>query len=185
MTATPATLTITARRAALSTICSQCDQRREGMHLICEKLGRNIIEDITAGAPFCPIGRHDAAFDTAINLLPIAQRGTVERRSTRLRRFREAALKVWLSIFGSCRTDEVTIAQRRATCAGCEDRRVRCGVNLCRQCGCSIRLKTRLALEECPAKKWAKAKPFTSCRWMRALIALGWIGSGCGGCKRG
>ena len=55
--------------------------------------------------------------------------------------------------------DEATIEARRAICRAC-DRAIRCEQKpslfcRCRECGCVLRAKTRLADESCPLGKWA------------------------------
>lgn len=63
--------------------------------------------------------------------------------------------------FGVGAADEATIEARRAICRAC-DRAVRCEQKpslfcRCRECGCVLRAKTRLAFESCPLGKWASS----------------------------
>ena len=46
---------------------------------------------------------------------------------------------------------------RLAECRRCDELRVICGVEQCRICWCFVGIKARVAIADCPLKKWIDA----------------------------
>jgi hypothetical protein len=53
-------------------------------------------------------------------------------------------------MFDHLRVDEDTHKQRLSLCDSCEHNKF----NVCKKCGCLIKLKTQWAGASCPIKKW-------------------------------
>lgn len=50
--------------------------------------------------------------------------------------------------------DEKILEHRLSTCMSCEH--LFHPTNQCKKCGCFVKVKTKLAMFECPLKKWTK-----------------------------
>ncbi len=100
-------------------------------------------------------------------------------------------LKLALVITRHCRPKPAIIKKRLTQCLGdatgepCEALGRKLGLVACRECGCFVAAKVRLARERCPKDKWDEATG-DDCRWWRAFRVLDWIewspkGCSCGG----
>lgn len=100
-------------------------------------------------------------------------------------------LKLALVFTRHCKPKPAIIRKRLTQCRGdgtgepCEALGRKLGMHACRECGCFVAAKVRLARERCPKEKWGEAIG-DDCRWWRAFRVLDWIewspkGCSCGG----
>jgi hypothetical protein len=123
--------------------CNACPFVRWGSRTgACTKTGNTIQQQ--AAADHCPAGKFGDGQPIPLTVGRVAH----------------GAAGLYKAAVGRDRAAEEVIAARRATCDACEHAAKLLGiVKECGLCKCSIRAKTALASERCPAGKWESEQP--------------------------
>lgn len=138
-------------------VCLRCEHQA-GRH--CTRSGSMLPMHVINGLA-CPIGAFGNAMESGLHFID-GEYLSAEHygRFTRWMNRKAVALrKVMAALRHKCDAPAKVIAERRDHCIACEHRtRKRLG-DKCGKCGCFIALKTRIALERCPVKKWDPVDP--------------------------
>lgn len=166
-------ISLTQVSAANSATCQACEHLRDGR--TCSANGR----DHRLNVFRCPEGRFSFIPMAPIRQQPtrgwrrvrVAIRHRLVRRRRIIRQRRIVLTKVFAASWRLCDASTAEIARRREHCDDCEHRREGILLDSCGKCGCFIVLKTRLALEGCPAGRWGRVEPEQCAGFIRRLYA--------------
>ena len=176
-----------------------CSQRARALY--CCDLGREVGPLIVESRPFCPQGKHEHITAAAkVSLIRRAENGSGPlgppltstssavrgRINNWLRRVVGGAIQLFVVLVGRCRTPAEAVQKRQSQCRGdaaglpCPALKRFFFIRVCRDCGCILWGKTRLATASCPRGQWGPVAA-ERCGAIRVLRCLGWQEGGCCG----